>query len=295
MPTNTAGAPPSSISPQLIATPVELRAAIAAARARQMSIGLVPTMGALHAGHLSLIEAARRECDFTVVTIFVNPTQFGPHEDFTRYPRPLEADLAAIRSVGADLVFVPATNEIYGPQHATFVEIDGPAEPLEGQFRPGHFRGVATVVLKLFNLATPDRAYFGQKDYQQTLVVRRMVADLDLPTVVRVCPIVREADGLAMSSRNVYLSPAEREQALVLSRSLHKAAELFAAGERDAEAMLAEMRKMYAAAPLVRLEYLVVADRETLAPLARVTDRAVIAVAAHVGKTRLIDNELLES
>ena len=295
MPATTPGAPPASTSPQIVATPAELRAAIAAARARKLSIGLVPTMGALHAGHLSLIEASRRECDFTVVTIFVNPTQFGPHEDFTRYPRPLEADLAAIRSVGADLVFLPATKEIYGPQHATFVEMHGPAEPLEGQFRPGHFRGVATVVLKLFNLATPDRAYFGQKDYQQTLVVRRLVADLDLPILVRVCPIVREADGLAMSSRNVYLSPAEREQALVLSRSLQKAAELFAAGQHDAETLLAEMRKMYAAAPLVRLEYLVVADCETLSPVARVTDRAVVAVAAHVGKTRLIDNELLGS
>ena len=295
MPATTPGAPPSTTSPQIVATPGELRAAIAAARARKLSIGLVPTMGALHAGHLSLIEASRRECDFTVVTIFVNPTQFGPHEDFSRYPRPLEADLAAIRSVGADLVFVPATNEIYGPQHATFVEMHGPAEPLEGQFRPGHFRGVATVVLKLFNLATPDRAYFGQKDYQQTLVVRRMVADLNLPIVVRVCAIVRDADGLAMSSRNVYLSPAEREQALVLSRSLRKAAELFAAGQHDAETLLAEMRKMHAAAPLVRVEYLVVADCETLAPLTRVTDRAVVAVAAHVGKTRLIDNELLGS
>jgi len=252
-------------------------------------------MGALHAGHLSLIEASRRECGYTVVTIFVNPTQFGPHEDFERYPRSLETDLAAIRPLGADLVFVPATSDMYRPQHATFIEMHGPAEPLEGRRRPDHFRGVATIVLKLFNLATPDRAYFGQKDYQQTLVVRRMVADLDLPIEVRVCPIVREADGLAMSSRNVYLSPAEREQALALYRSLQRAAELFAAGERGAEVLAAEMRKLYDAAPLVRLEYLAVADPETLAPVARVNERAVVAVAARVGKTRLIDNHLLGS
>ena len=280
---------------QIASNVSELRAAIAAARTQGKSIGLVPTMGALHAGHLSLIEASRRECDYTVVTIFVNPTQFGPSEDFKRYPRTLEADLAAIRSLGADLAFVPATSDIYRPQHATFVEMQGPAEPLEGQRRPGHFRGVATIVLKLFNLATPERAYFGQKDYQQTLVVRRLVADLDLPIEVRVCPTVREPDGLALSSRNVYLSPAERQQALVLYRSLQTGAELFAAGERNAETLAAEMRKLYDAAPLVRLEYLAVADPETLAPIARVSKRAVIAVAAQVGKTRLIDNHLLES
>lgn len=252
-------------------------------------------MGALHAGHLSLIEASRRECDFTVVTIFVNPTQFGPNEDFQRYPRTLESDLAAIRSVGADLVFAPALSDMYGPRHATFIEMHGPAEPLEGQFRPDHFRGVATIVLKLFNLATADRAYFGQKDYQQTLVVRRMVADLDLPIDVRVCPIVREPDGLAMSSRNVYLGPAEREHALALSRSLRRAEELFLSGEREAESILAAMRSVYESAPLVRLEYLVVADPETLLPLDRINDRAVVAVAAFVGKTRLIDNYLLTS
>lgn len=280
---------------QIASNVSELRAAVAAARTQGKSIGLVPTMGALHAGHLSLIEASRRECDYTVVTIFVNPTQFGPSEDFERYPRTLDADLAGIRRLGAELAFVPATSELYRPQHATFIEVHGPAEPLEGQRRPGHFRGVATIVLKLFNLAAPDRAYFGQKDYQQTLVVRRMVADLDLPIEVRVCPTVREPDGLAMSSRNVYLGPAERQQALTLYRSLQQGAELFAAGERNAETLATEMRKLYEAAPLVRLEYLAVADPETLAPIARVSSRAVIAVAAQVGKTRLIDNYLLES
>ncbi|HVW38121.1 MAG TPA: pantoate--beta-alanine ligase [Pirellulales bacterium] len=295
MPATTAHAPQVDLPLLVASTPGELRAAIAAARAKGQSIGLVPTMGALHAGHLSLIEASRRECDFTVVTIFVNPTQFGPNEDFERYPRTLDADLAAIRSVGADLVFAPALADMYGPRHATFIEMHGPAEPLEGQFRPDHFRGVATIVLKLFNLATPDRAYFGQKDYQQTLVVRRMVADLDLPIDVRVCPIVREPDGLAMSSRNVYLSATEREQALSLSRGLRRAEELFLSGERDAETILAAMRGVFESAPLVRLEYLVVADPETLHPLDRISDRAVVAVAAFAGKTRLIDNHLLAS
>ena len=295
MPATQADEPQTTPAPKIASSPGELRAAIAAARTQRKSIGLVPTMGALHAGHLSLIEASRRECDYTVVTIFVNPTQFGPSEDFERYPRTLLADLAAIRSLGADLAFVPATSDLYRSQHATFVEMHGPAEPLEGQRRPGHFRGVATIVLKLFNLATPERAYFGQKDYQQTLVVQRMVADLDLPIEVRVCPTVREPDGLALSSRNVYLSPTERQQALTLYRSLQSGAELFAAGERNAETLAAEMRKLYDAAPLVRLEYLTVADPETLAPLVRVNQRAVIAVAAQVGKTRLIDNHLLES
>lgn len=295
MPATQADEPQAPSALKIASSPGELRAAIAAARTQRKSIGLVPTMGALHAGHLSLIEASRRECDYTVVTIFVNPTQFGPSEDFERYPRTLQADLAAIRSLGADLAFVPATSDLYRSQHATFIEMHGPAEPLEGQRRPGHFRGVATIVLKLFNLATPERAYFGQKDYQQTLVVQRMVADLDLPIEVRVCPTVREPDGLALSSRNVYLSPTERQQALTLYRSLQSGAELFAAGERNADTLAAEMRKLYDAAPLVRLEYLTVADPETLAPLVRVNQRAVIAVAAQVGKTRLIDNHLLES
>ncbi|HXT57912.1 MAG TPA: pantoate--beta-alanine ligase [Pirellulales bacterium] len=284
---------PTATAPEIVTTRTALRTAIDAARARRRSIGLVPTMGALHAGHSSLIEAARRECDFTVVTIFVNPAQFGPREDFQRYPRTLEADLAAIGKVGADLVFVPDVGEMYGPQHATFVEMQGVALPLEGAARPDHFRGVATIVLKLFNLTTPDRAYFGQKDFQQSLVIRRLVADLDLPVEVRVCPIVRETDGLAMSSRNVYLGPEERKQAITLSRSLHLAAESVAAGERDAEAILAAMRELYRNAPSVRLEYLVLANSDTLEPVSRLTGPTLAAVAAFVGKTRLIDNQIL--
>ena len=283
----------TATAPDVVATRGALRAAIDAARVEGRSIGLVPTMGALHAGHLSLIEASRRECEFTVVTIFVNPAQFGPHEDFQKYPRTLEADLAAIGKVGADLVFAPDVGEMYGPQHATSIDMHGVAEPLEGAARPDHFRGVATIVLKLFNLATPDRAYFGQKDFQQSLVIRRLVADLDLPVEVRVCPIVREADGLAMSSRNAYLSAAEREQSLTLSRSLRRAAELAAAGERDAATILAAMRELYRAAPGVRLEYLALANPDTLESVSRLTGPTLAAVAAFVGKTRLIDNQIL--
>jgi pantoate--beta-alanine ligase len=283
----------SQTSPLLIATRAALRTAVQSARRKGQSIGVVPTMGALHAGHLSLLEAARRECDFTVVTIFVNPAQFGPSEDFQRYPRMLEADLEAIRRVGADAVFAPELSEMYGPQHVTFVEMGGIAEPLEGNCRPGHFRGVATIVLKLFNAVMPDRAYFGQKDFQQTLVVRRMVADLDLPIEIRVCPIIREPDGLAMSSRNAYLSPVEREQALAISRSLNRATSLAAAGERTAEKILASMREVLHQSPGVELEYLVLVDPENLKPVRQLAGTTLAAIAAKVGKTRLIDNCLL--
>ncbi len=275
---------------RLVTTREVLRAELAKVRRAGGTIGLVPTMGALHAGHLSLAQASRLECDFTVATIFVNPAQFGPHDDFQRYPRTLDSDLDALASVGADLVFAPEVPEVYRPGHATYVEVRGPAEPLEGHFRPGHFRGVATVVLKLFNLVLPDRAYFGQKDYQQSLVIRRMVADLDLPIEVRVCPIVREPDRLAMSSRNAYLTARQREQALVLHRSLRRAAELVAAGVRDAKAVLDEAQKLFAAMPDVRVEYFVLVDPETLEDVELIDHKTLAAVAAMVGTTRLIDN-----
>lgn len=278
---------------QVVESARELRRVVAAARGGGQLIGLVPTMGALHAGHLSLVEAARRECGFTIVSIFVNPAQFGPGEDYQRYPRTLEADLSALTTLEPDLVFVPDVEEMYTAGHATFVEVQGPAEPLEGRHRPGHFRGVATVVLKLFNLATPDRAYFGQKDYQQALVVRRLVGDLDLPIEIRVCPIVREPDGLALSSRNAYLDAGQRRQALVLGRSLRLAAELVAAGERRAEKLLERMRAMFAAEPQVRVDYLALVDPQTLADVERVDAPTLAAVAARVGSTRLIDNQLL--
>ena len=194
--------------PKPVTTVAQLREQLRTARRAGRKIGLVPTMGALHEGHLSLVRAAKAECDYTVVSIYVNPSQFGPNEDFAKYPRTLEADLALLAGCGADLVFAPGNDEVYRAGHATWVEVGPVAEPLEGVFRPGHFRGVATVVLKLLNMVQPDAAYFGQKDYQQALVIRRMVADLDLPVAIRVCPTVREPDGLAMSSRNRYLSPA---------------------------------------------------------------------------------------
>lgn len=279
-------------TPRLVTNLDELRAALAKVRGDRKTIGLVPTMGALHAGHVSLVERSRRECDFTVVTIFVNPTQFGPHEDFERYPRHLEADLVLLRPTGADLVFTPEAGDVYGRRHATFVEMHGVAEPLEGRCRPGHFRGVATVVLKLFNMTMPDRAYFGQKDYQQSLLIRRMVADLDLPIEVCVCPTVREPDGLALSSRNVYLSPSERQQALAISRSLRRAEELVQAGEHRADAVAKAMQSILGTAGL-RLEYVAVVDAETLEPVAAIDRPVLAAVAAYAGKTRLIDNALL--
>jgi pantoate--beta-alanine ligase len=271
----------------------DLRAAVARARAAGLSVGLVPTMGALHAGHLSLVDASLRECGHTVVTIFVNPTQFGPQEDFAAYPRTLEDDLAALAERGVPTVFAPAAEEMYRPGHVTFVEMQGVALPLEGERRPGHFRGVATIVLKLFQLVRPDRAYFGQKDYQQTLVVRRMVADLNLNVEIRLCPIVRDADGLALSSRNRYLNPLERQRALTLHRALEHVTRRVAGGERDCEALLGEIESLFASTPGVRLDYAAIADPETLAPLRRLAGPAVCALAAFVGTTRLIDNTLL--
>lgn len=283
----------ASAEPCLVTRIAELRAAVDAARSAGRQIGLVPTMGALHAGHVSLVDAAARECGFVVATVFVNPTQFGPHEDFQRYPRSLDADRDALRGHGADLIFAPNVEEVYPPGHATAVEVGGVAVPLEGARRAGHFRGVATVVLKLFNMVRPDVAYFGRKDYQQARVIEQMVADLNVPLAIRVCPIVREPDGLAMSSRNAYLAGEERRRALVLRRSLLRAQSLVAGGERDAEAILAAMRGEFATEPQVRTDYIALADPQTMAPVERVAPGTVALVAAFVGQTRLIDNEVL--
>jgi pantoate--beta-alanine ligase len=266
---------------------------VTAWRCAGQSVGVVPTMGALHAGHLSLVEASKRECDKTVVTIFVNPTQFAPHEDFERYPRDLEADLARLRPLGVDAVFAPPREEMYPSGETTRVEVGPIAEPLEGQFRPGHFRGVATIVLKLFQAIPATTAYFGQKDYQQSLVIRRMVADLLVPIRIVVCPIVRESDGLAMSSRNVYLSPNQRRQALVLSQSLNLAERLVREGERDAEKVLAQMKKRFADAGVDRIDYIALVDPEKLTPVNEIHTQTLAAIAAHVGTTRLIDNRLI--
>jgi pantoate--beta-alanine ligase len=270
-----------------------MREAVLAARNSGRTVGLVPTMGALHEGHLSLLDAARAECDVTVVTIFVNPTQFGPGEDFRRYPRDLEQDVALVGGRGCDLVFAPSGDEMYRADHATFVDVGPLGSVLEGEFRPTHFRGVATVVLKLFLLAPADRAYFGRKDYQQTLVVRQMVADLNVPIDVRVCPIVREADGLAMSSRNAYLSEAERQRALTLPRSLRVAEELVASGERDVANIRRQMQQEIDRARGIDVQYIAFVKDGTVTPVERIEGPTTIAMAAKVGATRLIDNTLV--
>lgn len=254
------------------------------------TVGLVPTMGALHEGHLSLARAARGQCDRVIASIFVNPTQFAPGEDYERYPRDLDSDAARLAEVGVEAVFAPTTETMYPPGSGTTIDVGPVAMPYEGASRPTHFSGVATVVAKLFHIAPADRAYFGQKDYQQTVVVRRMVADLNLPIEVVVCPIIREPDGLAMSSRNAYLRPDERERALTLSRGLHLAESLHAGGERDPaklrEAVSQEIESMAG----VELEYVALMAEGTVKEVTRVEGPAVLAVAARVGQTRLIDN-----
>ena len=274
-------------------TVAELRSLVAAARARGETVGLVPTMGALHEGHASLVDASAAECDLTIVTIFVNPTQFAPHEDFGKYPRTLDADMRLVGARGAGVVFAPSVDEVYPPGNATFVEMHGVAEPLEGAFRPTHFRGVATVVLKLFNMVGADVAYFGRKDYQQTLVVKQLVRDFNLPIAIRVCPTVREPDGLALSSRNAYLSADERRRALVLSRALRTVEGLVATGERDVGALTDALRRTLAEEPEVRVQYAVIVDGETLAETPLVDRPCAALIAAQVGTTRLIDNVLL--
>jgi pantoate--beta-alanine ligase len=258
-------------------------------------VGLVPTMGFLHEGHLSLVRAARAECETVVVSIFVNPTQFGPGEDFERYPRDEENDLALLRDAGVDAVFVPAAEEMYPPGFAEWVEVRGPlTERLEGEHRPGHFRGVTTVVARLFRIVRPDRAYFGRKDAQQLAVIRRMTADLSLSVEVVGLATVREPDGLAMSSRNVYLSPEERERALVISRALGEAERMVAAGERDAGVVRECVRRALELAGVV-VDYVSVSDEETFEEVERVEGAVLLLAAGRVGGTRLIDNVRLEA
>lgn len=270
-----------------------LRAYLRAAREDNKRIGFVPTMGAFHEGHLTLMRRARADCDVVVVSVFVNPTQFGPGEDFSRYPRDLARDSRLAQQADVDALFTPDVETIYPAGAQTFVEVPGLAARWEGESRPGHFRGVATVCAKLFQIVQPDRAYFGQKDYQQLKVIERMVADLFLPLTVVPVPIVREEDGLAMSSRNVYLSAAERRAAPVLYRALSRAQAAFASGERSGAALRAILTASLAAEPLVSPDYAAIADAETLEPLTTVEDRAVALLAARIGSTRLIDNALL--
>jgi pantoate--beta-alanine ligase len=278
--------------PSVLGRIAEVRAACDAARTAGKVVGFVPTMGALHEGHLALARAARQRASFVLASIFVNPTQFGPNEDLSRYPRDLEGDLAKLGSVGVDAVFAPAPSEIYPAGEQTRVRVGSVAEPLCGAFRPGHFEGVATVVAKLFAIVGPSVAVFGRKDYQQLLVIRRMVRDLFLPGEVVGHPIVREADGLAMSSRNAYLSAADRVKALALVQGLDAAVRLFAAGERRARELERATRQ-----PVERaassIDYVEVRADETLDPVEAVGERALLAVACRIGTTRLIDNVLL--
>jgi pantoate--beta-alanine ligase len=281
-------------TPRLITTIAELRTALAGGRGEGRRIGLVPTMGALHEGHLSLVRTAKRQCQMVVVSIYVNPAQFGPREDLAAYPRTLEADMEKLAGCGGDLVFAPTDAEMYPPGFGTWVEVGTAAEPLEGQCRPGHFRGVAAVVLKLFNTVQPDVAYFGQKDYQQALVIRRLVRDLNVAVEICTCPTVREPDGLAMSSRNAYLSPTARRQAVVLYRCLKLAEQLVDDGCRDAAEICRRLRDKIRSAGPAEIDYIALADPETLEPSAQITGRTLLALAVRIDGTRLIDNCILE-
>lgn len=258
------------------------------------SVGLVPTMGYLHEGHITLVKRARAENDHVVATIFVNPTQFGPHEDLACYPRDLPRDLAMLEKAGTDLVFVPPVAEIYPPGYSTYVTVEKVTERLEGASRPGHFRGVATVVAKLFNIVEPTRAYFGQKDAQQLRVIRKMVADLNLNLDIVPVPTVREPDSLAMSSRNSYLNPQERQAAVVLWRALSLAQRLWSQGERKAGRLRQEMTQLIEKEPLARIDYVSVAHLESLEELEHLSGTALVSLAVYIGKTRLIDNVVLQ-
>jgi pantoate--beta-alanine ligase len=267
-----------------------VRQAVKEARSRGLSIGLVPTMGALHAGHVSLIRAARQESGFVVVSIFVNPIQFGPTEDLQRYPRPLTQDLQACEEHKVDLVFVPEAGVMYPPGFRTAVEVQELQDLLCGASRPGHFRGVATVVMKLFNIVQPDLAYFGQKDAQQARIIRQIVTDLNVPIRVQICPIVREPDGLALSSRNQYLNSAQRERARVLYQTLEEVRKRVEKGERDARVVREVLASRIAATPGAVLDYAAVVDADSLKPITRLKGEVLVALAVKFGTTRLIDN-----
>ncbi|HSY36114.1 MAG TPA: pantoate--beta-alanine ligase [Acidobacteriaceae bacterium] len=279
---------------QIITTVRQMQQACLKLR-RKGTLGLVPTMGALHDGHLSLVRRAQGECDSVVVSIFVNPTQFAAGEDFETYPRAFEEDCAKLKAAGIDLLIAPSAEEMYAPGAITFVEVPGIGDRLDGASRPGHFRGVATVVAKLFNIVGPDRAYFGQKDAAQVAVLRAMIRDLNFPVQLVACPIVRERDGLAMSSRNRYLSLQDRLRALILHRALETACELLEGGESRAEILQEAISRVFAADEGIRLDYAEIVDPCTLLPIADTSQGALIAVAAWVGSTRLIDNILTEN
>lgn len=271
----------------------EMRAARRAARHQSKTVGLVPTMGALHEGHLSLVRMAKAQCDLVAVSIFINPLQFGPNEDLAKYPREFDRDRALLEREGVDFIFAPGVEEMYPPGAVTYVTVEGLSDKLCGRSRPGHFRGVTTVVSKLFHIVEPNRAFFGQKDAAQSAIIRRMVRDLNMRVEVVIGPIVREPDGLAMSSRNAYLDPPERHSALVLHRSLEAVQESFDQGERRAPMLIAAGKRTFAREPAARLDYFEIVDPETLDPVDDISRGALVAVAAFVGKARLIDNLVL--
>ena len=271
----------------------EMRAARHAARREGKAVGLVPTMGALHEGHLSLVRMARAQCDLVVVSIFINPLQFGPHEDLAKYPRNFDRDRDLLEREGVEVIFAPTVEEMYPAGAITYVTVEALSDRLCGRSRPGHFRGVTTVVSKLFHIVEPDRAFFGQKDAAQSVIIRRMVRDLDIPVQVVIGPIVRGPDGLAMSSRNAYLNASQRLSAVVLHRSLLAVQERFDRGERKVQALIEAGKQVFSEDPSVRLDYLEIVDPETLDPVDDLSQRALVAVAAFVGKARLIDNVVL--
>jgi pantoate--beta-alanine ligase len=271
----------------------DMRAASRAARRTGLRLGLVPTMGALHEGHLSLIRAAKASCQVVAASIFVNPTQFGPNEDLAKYPRPLERDRELLENEGVDLLFAPPVDEMYPNGTPTWVTVEDLSDKLDGRSRPGHFRGVTTIVTKLFHAVEPDAAFFGQKDAAQAAIIRRMARDLNSPVEIVICPIVREPDGLAMSSRNIYLDLQQRKQALVLQRSLMQVKQMDGAGEYNAARLIVAAKEVFVTEPAVRLDYFEIVDPDSLDPVNDVSKGALVAVAAFVGTTRLIDNILL--
>jgi len=279
---------------KLIKTIDEMRAFRYAARKSSKRLGLVPTMGALHEGHLSLVRAARDTSDIVVVSIFVNPTQFGPNEDFAKYPRNLESDSKMLEHEQVDVIFAPSVNDMYPGGAVTWVTVEEMSDRLCGRSRPGHFRGVTTVVSKLFHIIEPDVAFFGQKDAAQVAIIRRMVRDLNMPVEIEVGAIVREPDGLALSSRNAYLNPEERKSALIVHRSLQQSQTLFEEGERNSAKLIAAGKQEFARKPNARLDYFEIVDPDSLEPISLISNRALIAVAAFIGNTRLIDNIIVD-
>lgn len=272
-----------------------VRAAVSGARVKGQRIGLVPTMGALHVGHVSLIEAAVKKCRFVVVSIFVNPTQFGPGEDFEKYPRPVETDLDICRKAGVSLVFAPKRGQMYPGEILTRVNVEKLTEPLCGKSRPGHFRGVTTVCAKLFNIVQPDIAFFGQKDAQQAIVIRRMVADLNMPLEIVICPTAREPDGLAISSRNQYLDKQQRQDAAYIYKSIEKCREMVNAGKIETKEIIEEMKKILRQKSSIEIEYVSIVDSETLETIERIAGKVLVAVAVRLGTARLIDNILIDT